>query len=351
MIVRSPHEYRASGVAGVMRSVLIALTPVFACYVWLCGWGTIIHALIACCSALAFEVLALRLRGATTATAINALSDLSAPVLAILFAMAVPALAPWWFTVLGVGVAVLLGKHAYGGMGANVFNPAMAGYAFVMVCYPLVLGLWPVHAGELSQEVASLGGTLRIIFGAGSLNVDPSHIDSINVDMLSGATPLSTLRTETALMHMLSEMSDSSAFGVIGASGWEWINLAAMGGGFLLLARGEIRWQIPCGVIVGLFVFASAFSLSDPDIHASPMFHLFSGSTMLAAFFIATDPVTAPATPAGKLIFAFTIGALIYLIRTFGGYPDGVAFAILIMNAAVPTLNRLTRPRILGELS
>ncbi len=294
-----------------MRQVLLALLPGYVVHAWLFGWGVIIHTVLAVVVGCACETFALRLRDRPVGMA---LADGSVIVLSVLFAIAITPIAPWWVTVIGVATAVLLGKHAYGGLGANIFNPAMVGYAVVLVSFPVHMTAWPVAA-----------------------------------DALSGATPLAAVRTELALMHMISEFSDSPVFGGFGGAGWEWVNLAFAIGGIWLLAKGAISWHIPVGVLAGLLAMSLMYYAVDTDAYLSPMFHLFSGATMLCAFFIATDPVSAPSTALGKLIYGVAIGAVIYLIRTFAGFPDGVAFAVLSLNAAAPLLSRLTRPRILGE--
>ena len=141
----------------------------------------------------------------------------------------------------------------------------------------------------------------------------------------------------------------SGLFGGVAGRGWEWVNLMFMLGGLILIYLKVINWRIPLAVILALFLIATLFAIPDPDLRPSPWFHMFGGAAMLGAFFIATDPVTAAATPRGQLIYGFGIGMIIYVIRTWGGYPDGVAFAVLIMNMAVPTLDYYTRPRVFGQ--
>ena len=311
MLSSSPHTHDASSIDGIMRQVLVALLPGYVVYLWMFGWGLLIHTIIAVIAACGCEAIVLRLRNKPVRTT---LADGSVVLLAVLFALAVSPLAPWWITVIGVSIAALLGKHAYGGLGTNVFNPAMVGYAAVLVSFPAYMSVWPVHA-----------------------------------DAISGATPLTAVRTELALMHMISEFSDSPVFGVVGAARWEWVNLAFATGGVWLLAKRAIGWHIPVAVLTGLATISLFFYVADSDAYLAPQFHLFSGATMLCAFFIATDPVSAPSTPLAKLIFGLSIGVVIFLIRTFASYPDGIAFAVLTLNAAAPTLSRLTRPRILGE--
>jgi len=150
-------------------------------------------------------------------------------------------------------------------------------------------------------------------------------------------------------MAMLSEFSNGPLFGVLGGKGWEWIGVAFLTGGVWLMINGIIKWQIPVVVLLTLFSLSLIFHGYDPERYASSMFNVFTGGTLLAAFFIATDPVTASSTPRGKIVYAVGIGLLTYVIRTWGGYPDGIAFAVLMMNAAVPFIDNVTRPDVFGK--
>jgi electron transport complex protein RnfD len=234
-----------------------------------------------------------------------------------LLALAVPPGLPWWLLAFGTAVAVLLAKHAYGGLGQNPFNPAMAGYAVLLVSFPLEMTQWPApDAGW---------------------------------DAITGATALDTLRTGLRESYTMQEIMAGPAFGRVGASGGEWVNLAALAGGLYLLARRVIRWHIPVAVLAGLAVPAALAHLFDPGAHAGAAFHLASGAAMLGAFFIATDPVSAATSDRGRLVFGAGIGLLTWIIRSWGGFPDGVAFAVLLMNLAVPLIDRYSVPRIHGE--
>jgi len=167
---------------------------------------------------------------------------------------------------------------------------------------------------------------------------------------LSTATPLDTLKTQLGLMLTIGEITAGNpTFGGLGGAGWEWINAGFLIGGLGLLVRRVISWQIPVATLGGLAVAALGFYAIDPDSYASPLFHLFSGAAMLGAFFIATDPVTASTTTRGRLVYGAGIGVIVYVIRTWGGYPDGVAFGVLLMNMAVPTIDYYTQPPVFGE--
>ena len=313
-----------------MADVCIALAPGLLCYAWLFGPGVLIQCALAVTFALLLEFAVLRLRGRDPALFLR---DGSVIVTALLFAVSITPLAPWWVCLCGIAFAVIIGKHAFGGIGCNIFNPAMAGYVFVLACFPVQMNTWP------GLPAHGIGAYLDSIFPLG--NTAP--------DMLSGATALDELKNRLELMEMVSEIGASPVFGLVGGAGWEWINVLFMLGGLYLLARGVIKWHIPVAVLAGVFLVSLPFYLYDPEVHASPLFHLFSGATMLCAFFIATDPVTASTTWLGRLIYGALVGALIYLLRGWGAYPDGVAFAVLLANVFVPLIDLLTRPKVFGE--
>ena len=203
----------------------------------------------------------------------------------------------------------------------------------MLVCFPVQMNTWPALSAH------GIGAYLDSIFS----------MTGATPDMLSGATALDELKNRLEIMEMVPEINTSPVFGIAGAAGWEWVNLLYLLGGIYLLARGVIKWQVPAAVLAGVFLVSSALYLYDPDVHASPLFHLFSGGTMLCAFFIATDPVTASTTQAGRLIYGAAIGALVCLLRVWGAYPDGVAFAVLLANVFVPLIDLLTRPGLPGK--
>ena len=339
-IAGPPFLHPAPTVGAVMRHVLYALVPAAIAYVWFFGPGLIINCLAATAAALATEILMLRLRGRPVR---QFAGDGSAVVTAILIAFALPPLTPWWVTVSGTIFAIGVAKHAFGGLGYNLFNPAMAGYVALLLSYPDALTAWlPPPLGDLDYQAPGIGATLAY-FATGQLP------DGQTLDAITRATPLDAVKTGLGQMLTVEEVRAGSLFGDFGGRGWEWIaNLTALGG-FWLLYRRIIRWHIPVAMLSGLLVPATVMFLMDPATHAPPGFHLFSGGAMLAAFFVATDPVTAPASNRGRLVFGAGIGLLTYVIRTWGAYPDGVAFAVLLMNAGVPLIDRLTRPRVYGR--
>lgn len=324
----------------MMRAVLLALTPALLTHVWFYGAGILLNMAIALLAALATETACLRLAGRPAAPF---LADGSALVTALLFAFCLPPLCPWWVTATGMVFAIGVAKHAYGGLGYNLFNPAMAGYVLVLVSFPDAMTAWPApDIGDLDYIRPDLAATVRYCL-SGSLP------DGLTVDAIARATTLDAAREGLGLMRTMNEIRASPVFGDFGGAGWEWIGNFTAIGGFALLLLGVIRWHTPAGVLGGLLVMATLGWLLDPNTNPSPGFHLFSGGTILGAFFIATDPVSSPATARGRLIYGGGIGVLTYVIRTFGSYPDGVAFAVLLMNMAAPLIDRWTRPRIHGR--
>ena len=336
-----PPQWRSPAtVGGMMRTVLYALVPALLAHVWFFGAGILLNTGIALLAALATEAVCLRLAGKPAAPF---LADGSALVTAILFAFCLPPLCPWWVTTLGMLFAVGVAKHAYGGLGYNVFNPAMAGYVLVLVSFPDAMTVWPApDIGDLDYLRPDLAATLHYCL-TGTLP------DGLTIDAVARATTLDSAKEGLGLMRTMDEIRVNPVFGDFGGAGWEWLGNFIAIGGFALLLRGVIRWQTPAGVLGGLLTMATLAWLLDPNTHPSPGFHLFSGGTMLGAFFIATDPVSSPTTGRGRLLYGTGIGVMTFLIRSFGSYPDGVAFAVLLMNAAVPLLDRWTRPRIYGR--
>ncbi len=314
------------GMRQAMTLVLIALLPGALAMLGVFGWGVLITWLLAVISALTVEAAVSRLRGQAARATIG---DGSALVSATLLALALPAYSPWWLTVLASTFALSFGKHLYGGVGKNPFNPAMLGYAFVLLSFPQQMNQWPApHAFSLIGALQHIG-----------LNLD----NGTAPDAWVQATALDALRINKSLT--VDELfTRHPGFGAFGGKGIEWVNLAFLAGGALLLQRRVISWHAPVGMLASLFLISLlCWNGSGSDSHGSPIFHLFSGATMLGAFFIVTEPVSGAVTPRARLLFGIGAGTLVYLIRTWGAYPDGVAFAVLLMNLAVPGLERLSR--------
>ncbi|MET3454732.1 MULTISPECIES: RnfABCDGE type electron transport complex subunit D [Pseudomonas] len=306
-----------------MMRVLLATLPGVLALLWFQGWGVALNLLLSGFTALAVEAWILRLRRRPLKPELN---DGSALVSATLLALALPAYCPWWLTVTAAACALLFGKHLWGGVGSNPFNPAMLGYALVLVAFP-------AHMSPAPHGMGLLEG-LQQVFGT-----HPAP------DAWAGATALDSLRTNTSLT--IDELFASNpAFGRFGGRGAEWVNLAFLAGGLFLLQQRVFSWHAPVGLLASLFIVSLlCWNGSGSDSHGSPLFHLFSGATMLGAFFIATEPVSGAKAPLARLLFGAGMGLLVYLIRTWGGYPDGVAFAVLLMNLGVPALDRFAEAR------
>jgi len=334
----SPHGPGNASVTRVMAEVLLALVPGIAALFWYFGWGIIINLVLATVCAVGFEALVLRLRRKPVRPA---LSDLSAVVTACLFAAAVPPILPWWMTVVGMGFGIVIVKQLYGGLGYNPFNPAMAAYVFLLVSFPLGMTMW-LPPEMLAQHPLTFNESLTAIF----TGAPPA---GLSWDAITMATPLDEMRTKLNMNQMISEIRESPLWGDYGGRGWEWIGNWFLLGGIYLLWRKVITWHIPAAMLAALLVMAGMAWGVDPESHPFPAFHLFSGGAILGAFFIATDPVTAATTKRGQLIYGAAIGVLVFVIRSWGGYPDAVAFAVLLMNMAAPTIDYYTQPRVFGH--
>jgi len=272
----SPFILDRSSVTQIMAWVLVALLPAIAAYVWLFGPGILVTLSLATATALAAEAAMLKARGYP---AKPFLTDLSAIVTAWLLALSLPSLAPWWLIVTGTLFAIVVAKHLYGGLGQNIFNPAMVGYAVLIVSFPVQMTQWAAPL-ELTSAHLTLAQSAAVIFGS---DVPKATLDAVTM------------------------------------------------------------------ALAGVWLTAGFLHFYDAGRFGAPWFHLFTPSVMLGAFFIATDPVTGATTPRGKLIFGLSAGFLTMAIRTWGGFPDGVAFAILLMNLCVPLIDQYTQPLVYGE--
>jgi electron transport complex protein RnfD len=315
-----------------MLKVLLALVPALVAYVWQFGIGILVQLALAIATALACEAVMLKARGKPLGIF---LPDLSAVVTASLIALAFPAIAPWWVVVAGTAMAIIVAKHLYGGLGQNPFNPAMVAYCVMIVAFPSLMSQWPsLHLDAAAQ--------LHAIFGNSDAAIRA-------LDAVTSATPLDTLRTGLrAAGNSVASLSQGPGFGALGGEGTEWIVGGYLLGGLWLLQQRIITWHIPLAFLGALAAIAGAFWLADSVHYASPLVHLMTGGSMLGAFFILTDPVSACTTPRGKLIYAAGAALIVYLIRAFGAYPDGVAFATLLMNICVPLIDMKTQPPVFG---
>jgi electron transport complex protein RnfD len=331
-----PYFLKNTSVQRVMLQVLAALLPGIAAYVWIFGPIILLQLSIATLAALASEAFMLMLVNKPLKLF---LLDGSAIVSAWLIALTFPPLAPWWLIVVGVFFAIVVAKHLYGGLGQNPFNPAMIAFAVCIVSFPALMGQWPAIGLKLSFLEQ-----LQVVFGL-----------LPRVDAMSGATPLDAIKTALKLgdgsVDVPALLANQEVFGNFAGRGWEWVTGGYLLGGLWLWQRKVINGYAPAGFIAGLSLLSGALWLWNPAQFANPLFHLLSGGAMLGAFFIVTDPVSGSTTPKGKLIFGFSAGVLAYIIRVFGGYPDGVAFAVLLMNICVPLIDIYTQPPIFGRRS
>lgn len=333
----SPHVTRNNSTTGVMSQVLLAMTPGIIALTYFFGWGSLCQILICLVSGLLFEALALRLRGLPVGFY---LKDYSAVVTAVILGAALPPSAPWWIAVVGMLVAILFGKQVYGGIGNNPFNPAMVAYALLLVSFPVQMTQWTlpfVMQAETSWAIPELQSTLGQIFATGSASYDA----------FSGATPLDILRNRGAVTT--EEMWRSNELLTTGTGAWHAVALAWFAGGIFLIYRKIFTWHAPISMLVTLFLTSSLFYGYDPDNYVDPFSHLTLGATMFAAFFIITDPVSSATSNRGRIVFGIGIGLGIYIIRTWGNYPDAVAFSVLLMNLAAPMIDQYTQPRAYGH--
>jgi len=303
--------------SNLMLQVIYGLILGVALQFYFFGWGVIYQITLALITGIAAEIIFLKIRKKS----IDVIKDNSAALTAILLAISIPSIAPWWIVVLGTSFAIIFGKQLYGGLGSNPLNPAMLGYAFLLISFPLEMTRW-------TSSFLSFGEGLNVIFS------------SINIDALSSAT-----RLEEAKFALM----EGEVFNPIQIDQTVWINLGFLFGGVYLFYKKVITWQIPLSFLAGIIVMSALLMLVDSDHAMGPVFHLFHGATMLGAFFILSDPVSSSTTPRGRLIFGFLIGILVIIIRTYGSYPDGVAFAVLLLNIAVPLIDYYSKPKVFGR--
>ncbi|AQZ96019.1 electron transport complex subunit RsxD [Halopseudomonas phragmitis] len=337
----SPHAKGNNKTQTLMLWVLAATLPGVAVMTWLFGWGTLINIVLASSFALACEALILALRKRPVGFF---LSDGSALVTAWLLALALPPLAPWWLVLIATSFAIVFGKQLYGGLGQNPFNPAMLGYVVVLISFPVEMTSWPAWRGieqvmpDISASLGLLEALQRVFMPA-----------SLAIDGWTLATPLDVVKNNNSLT--MDELRQAQPiFGAMAGYGWEWVSLAYLAGGAFLIYKKVFSWHAPVGMLGALALMSLLFwGGSGSDSNGSPLFHLLSGATMLGAFFIITDPVSGATSKLGRLIFGAGVGILVYVIRAWGGYPDAVAFAVLLMNLAAPTIDYYTTPRTYGH--
>jgi len=324
-------DRRAAGVntlstQRIMLSVMLALVPGVVAYVYFISPLVLVNTLFAVVAAVLLEAFALRLRGRNVVPQIQ---DASIALAAILLALAVPPMIPLWQLFVGVAVMALLGKHVYGGLGHNPFNPAMVGYAALLISFPQSMTLWLNPIALESQGISELFNAKL------TLDIVTSN-PQITWDAITQATPLEHIRIQKAQSQpiVLSDLLERTI-----ESGWYWVSLGYLVGGLFLLYKRIIQWHIPISVIASFILWSSLFAEHGLPVHLAVL----SGSLILGAFFIATDPVSAASSKRGRLVFGFGIGSLCFVIREFGGYPEGIAFAVLLMNLCVPLIDHADR--------
>ncbi len=309
-----------SSTSWMMRQVIYALVLGVMVAYYFFGWGILLQIALGAVTAIVVESVFIALRNRDI---INSISDGSAVLTGILLAISIPSIAPWWVIVMGVSFAIIFGKQLYGGLGNNLFNPAMLGYVFLLISYPLQMSTWQVDFLSFTQA-------LKVIF------------DLSNIDVISGATKLDEVKNGLSLVGSIQQLE-------LHSPSQAWINVGFLFGGLYLFLKKVIFWQIPVAFLVGIVISSILLFVGNTDLYLPTQNHLMLGGTMLGAFFIATDPVSASTTPKGRIIYGFLIGVLIVIIRTFGGYPDGVAFAVLLINMTVPLIDSFTQPKVFGR--
>ncbi|MEM9173541.1 MAG: RnfABCDGE type electron transport complex subunit D [Pseudomonadota bacterium] len=319
----------------MIREVCLALVPAAIVYTYFFGWGVVFNVAICISACVAFEALALTLKQQAP---LPVLADYSACLTGLLLAFALPTYLPIYVTLTACAFAILVAKQAYGGIGFNLFNPAMVGYCAVMVSFPIEMSTWlPPFLGDIDYVRPAFTDQLLYVLTG-------DWPAPYTLDAVSQATPLDRVKSGLHASEIFIEIRTNPVFGDFGGRGWEWIgNFIALGGGYLLY-RGLISWHIPVSVLAGVVIPATLHSLLVSGAVPGAGFHVFSGATLLGAFFIATDPVSAASHPRGRLVYGFGIGLIAWSIRTWGGYPDGIAFAVLLMNTAVPLIDRFSKP-------
>ena len=309
----SPHVHSGDSVSKNMYNVVIALLPAYLVSLYFFGLGALVVSLVSMVSCVLFEYLIQRFvfKGKTTVW------NGSALLTGMLLSFNLPSNLPWCMVVIGAFVALVIVNMSFGGLGNNIFNPALVGRVFLLVSFPAAMTTWPVPTPfSLHYTDAETGATVLAMLKGGFGEL-PSHID-----MMVG--------------NMGGSLGEVSA-------------VALIIGGIYLMIRKVITWHIPVSILLTVAVFTGILHACNPAEFASPLVHLLSGGLMLGAFFMATDYVTSPMTHRGQLIFGFGIGVITVVIRTWGAYPEGVSFAILIMNAVTPLINTYVKPRRFGE--
>lgn len=344
-IASSPHNHVQDKTSALMRLVIYATIPGIIAQWYFFGWGNLIHIGLAVITAIIAEFTILSLREKNVA---EQLFDGSAILTAVLLGISLPALAPWWVSVIGSLFAIAIVKQLYGGLGYNPFNPAMAGYVMLLISFPVQMTSWlpPLELVTIPLDFINTASLIFTNFTFEGYSVEQlrTHIDGYTM-----ATPLDTVKTGLTLGLTVQESMNNVVIGEYFGLGWQWINLAFLCGGIFLIAKKAIPVVTPASFLISLFVCSLVAFLISPDTNPSTMFHWFNGACMLGAFFIITDPVSCATSVKGRIVFGALAGFLVFIIRKFGGYPDAIAFAVLLCNMAAPLIDQYTRPRTYGH--
>lgn len=309
-----------------MRDVIYSLVPVTVAGVWFFGFGALLVLLTCIIGAMLTEWVFSPLENKS-----ESLWDASAFLTGLLLGLTLPPGLPLWMAFLGGVVAIGFGKIIWGGLGNNLFNPALVGRAFLLATFPIAMTTW--------NSITGTDGFFTI--HATNLALPLMHVEP---DAMTSATPLGLFKFQQEVTPIANLLLGNTAGSIGETSG-----LLLMLGGIYLWWRRDLDWRIPASILLTVVVFSAALGLIDPERSPAPLFSLFSGGLLLGTIYMATDPVTSPITPKGAWIFGCGIGFLVVLIRVYGGLPEGVMYAILLMNAATPLINRFTQPTVFGR--
>ncbi|WP_444994104.1 electron transport complex subunit RsxD [Aliikangiella sp. IMCC44359] len=346
MKLSSPFFHHALPTNRLMLLVCLALLPGAFIQIYFFGFGVLINLLSCALFAIGAEYFVLYLRKRNPLTT---LKDNSALLTGLLLGLALPPTLPIWMTLIGVSFAIIFAKQLYGGLGFNPFNPAMTGYVLLLISFPVEMTSW-MPSREISLNFPTFIESLQLILFSETSSGHSAEFYRNIADGFTMATPLDYTKTEFTLGHMTSEIFSQQNFSN-NLNGWMWVNIGFLLGGIYLLVSKIIRWHIPFSFLLGITITSQALHTYDSQLYTPTWFHLITGATMLGAFFIATDPVSATTTPKGRIIYGLLIGFLVVIIRTFGGYPEAVAFAILLLNLATPMIDHYTKPIVYGHKS
>lgn len=336
-----PFAHEPVSISRTMVLVMLALLPATAFGIYQFGWPALFTWLLCIGTAVLAEAICLAIAGKPIRPY---LMDGSALLTGWLLAMTLPPWAPWWISVVGSLFAIVIGKQIFGGIGQNLFNPAMAARVALLISFPLEMTTWVLPRPFSTEGAPDFFHSLGITFGS-----------RFDIDTMSSASILGHVKTElTTGMSLGDAMTNvynpmALMIGTVPGSMGETSGILLILGGIFLLLKRIISWHIPVSMLASLALLASIFNLINPHQYPNALYHLLSGATMLAAFFIATDLVTSPVTGRGQILFGAGCGALIFIIRTWAGYPEGAGFAVLLMNAMTPLIDHYIKPRIYGR--